>query len=68
MMMSKWPKKAKLIAAREELTRRGVLVDSGEKRRSSKTGELQIVWKLNPELSKEQIDALTERPEREDLS
>jgi hypothetical protein len=55
--------KKRIRAAREELTRRGVLIDSGEKRRNPKTGKWEIVWKLNPELSEEQIDALVERPD-----
>jgi hypothetical protein len=46
----------RIRAAREELTRRGVLVDSGEKRLNPKTGN----WKLNPELSEEELDALTQ--------
>jgi hypothetical protein len=50
----------RIRAAREELTRRGVLVDSGEKRLNPKTGKWEIVWKLNPELSKEELDALTQ--------
>jgi hypothetical protein len=56
--------KKRIRAAREELTRRGVLVDSGKKRRNPKTGKWEIVWMLNPELSEEQINALVERPER----
>ena len=56
---------SKLIrAAREELTKRGVLIDSGEKRRNPKTGEWEIVWKLNPALSEEQQEALVERPDK----
>jgi hypothetical protein len=49
--------------AREELKRRGVLVDSGQKALNPKTGELEICWRLNPALSKEEIDALVEAPD-----
>jgi len=38
--------KKRIRAAREELTRRGVLIDSGDKRRNPKTGKREIVWKL----------------------
>src|SRR5262249_13484111 len=58
MMMS--PQRGK--AARKELSKLGVLIDSGKKLPSPKTGKLQIVWILNPELSEEQINALVERP------
>jgi hypothetical protein len=40
--------RAEIIAAREKLTRRGVLVDSGEKRLNPKTGRWEIVWMLSP--------------------
>jgi hypothetical protein len=53
----------RIRAARKELVKRGVLVDSGERRRCPQTGELQVVWKLNPELTEEQMDALVERPD-----
>ena len=42
--------------AREELVRLGVLVDSGQRARDPRTGELQIKWMLNPALSKEEQD------------
>jgi hypothetical protein len=64
--MSSNMSKKRIRAAREELTRRGVLVDSGKKRLNPKTGKWEIVWMLNPELSEEQINALVERPERAD--
>jgi hypothetical protein len=50
--------------AREELVRRGVLVDSGQRARNPRTGELQIQWMLNPALSKEEMDALVDAPDR----
>ena len=50
--------------AREELVRRGVLVDSGQRARNPRTGELQIQWMLNPALSKEEMDALVDTPDR----
>ena len=56
---------AEMIAAREQLTERGVLVDSGVKRPSPVTGELQIAWKLNPELTEERQKALTAMSEKE---
>jgi hypothetical protein len=56
---------AEMIAAREQLTERGVLIDSGEKRPSPVTGELQIAWKINPELTEEQQEALTAMSEKE---
>ena len=40
--------KKRMLAAREELTRLGVLVDSGERRRG------QVVWIPNPKLTEEQ--------------
>ena len=43
-------------AAREELVRRGVLVDSGQRARNPRTGELEMCWRLNPALSKEEMD------------
>jgi hypothetical protein len=55
--------KKRIRAAREELTKRGVLVDSGERRRNPKTGKWEIVWKLNPALSEELQNALVERPD-----
>jgi hypothetical protein len=56
---------AEMLAAREQLIERGVLVDSGEKRPSPKTGELQIAWKINPELTEERQKALTAMSEKE---
>ena len=53
----------RIRAAREELVKRGVLVDSGEKRLNPKTGKWEIAWMLNPELSEEQQRALVERPD-----
>jgi hypothetical protein len=50
----------RIRAAREKLIRRGMLVDSGEKRLNPKTGKWEIVWELNPELSEEELAALTE--------
>ena len=49
--------------AREELVRLGVLVDSGQRARDPRTGELQIVWMLNPALSKEEQEALVDAPD-----
>jgi hypothetical protein len=49
----------RIRAAREELVKRGVLVDSGK--RCPQTG--QVVWILNPELTEEQQKALVERPD-----
>jgi hypothetical protein len=49
----------RIRAAREELVKRGVLVDSGN--RCPQTG--QVVWILNPELTEEQQKALVERPD-----
>jgi hypothetical protein len=53
----------RIRAAREELVKRGVLVDSGEKRLNPKTGKWEIAWMPNPELSEEQQRALVERPD-----
>jgi hypothetical protein len=53
----------RIRAARKELVKRGVLIDSGERRRCPQTGELQVVWILNPKLTKEQQEALVERPD-----
>ena len=53
----------RIRAAREELVKRGVLVDSGKKRLNPKTGKWEIVWILNPQLSEEQQRALVERPD-----
>ena len=53
----------RIRAAREELVRRGVLVDSGQRARNPRTGELEIQWKLNPALSEEESKALTEAPD-----
>jgi hypothetical protein len=50
-------------AAMEELRRRGVLVDSGQRKRNPKTGKWEIAWMLNPELSEEQQRALVEKPD-----
>jgi hypothetical protein len=47
-------KKSRWVKAREELTALGVLVDSGK--RCPVTG--QIVWKVNPDLTEEQAEAL----------
>ena len=44
----------RIRAAREELVRRGVLVDSGQRALNPRTGELEIQWKLNPALSEEE--------------
>jgi hypothetical protein len=49
----------RIRAAREELVKRGVLVDSGK--RCSQTGE--VLWMLNPELTEEQQRALVEKPD-----
>ena len=54
--------KKDIRAAREELTKRGVLVDSGERRRNPATGEMQVVWVVNPELTEDELNALVERP------
>ena len=53
----------RIRAAREELVRRGVLVDSGQRARNPRTGELEIQWKLNPALSEEESKALIEAPD-----
>lgn len=53
----------RIRAAREELVRRGVLVDSGSKALNPKTGKWEIQWMLNPELTEEQQKALVERPD-----
>ena len=53
----------RIRAAREELTKRGVLVDSGKKLLNPKTGKWEIVWIVNPQLSEEQQRALVERPD-----
>ena len=47
----------------EELVRRGVVVDSGQRARNPWTGELQIKWMLNPALSKEEQEALVDAPD-----
>jgi hypothetical protein len=47
-------------AARERLTERGVLIDSGEKAMNPDTNKLEIRWVLNSKLPKEQQDALVE--------
>ena len=47
----------------EELVRRGVVVDSGQRARNPWTGELQIKWMLNPALSEEEQEALVEAPD-----
>lgn len=49
----------RIRAAREELVKRGVLVDSGK--RCPHTG--QVIWVLNPELTEEEQRALVERPD-----
>jgi hypothetical protein len=46
------------IAARKELTKLGVLVDSGTKLLNPKTGKWEIAWIINPDLSQEQLEAL----------
>ena len=61
--MSKRMSLKRIRAAREALVRRGVLVDSGERHLNPKTGEWEIAWKLNPDLSEEQMDALVEKPD-----
>jgi len=53
----------RIRAARRELTKRGVLVDSGKKRRNPRTGKMEVVWMLNPQLSDEQTLALVEKPD-----
>jgi hypothetical protein len=53
----------RIRAARRELVKRGVLVDSGERRLNPKTGKREVVWMLNPELTEEQQRALVERPD-----
>jgi hypothetical protein len=47
----------------EELVRRGVVVDSGQRARNPWTGELQIKWMLNPALSEEEREALADAPD-----
>ena len=59
-------KKRRIRAAREDLTKRGVIIDSGEKRMNPRTGGWETVWKLNPNLTEEQQIALTEQPDIED--
>jgi hypothetical protein len=56
----------RIKAAREELVRRGVLVDSGERRLNPRTGEWEIAWMLNPALSEEEREALAEMPDWHD--
>ena len=53
----------RIRAAREELAKRGVLVDSGKRKRCPHTGEVQVVWVLNPELTEDEQRALVERPD-----
>jgi hypothetical protein len=53
----------RIRAAREELVKRGVIIDSGKKRLNPKTGKWEIVWTVNPQLSEEQQRALVERPD-----
>ena len=53
----------RIRAAREELCKLGVLVDSGERRRNPQTGEWEIAWMLNPNLTEEQQRALVEKPD-----
>ena len=53
----------RIRAARDELVRRGVLVDSGQRALNPRTGELEICWRLNPALRKEEMDALVEAPD-----
>jgi hypothetical protein len=53
----------RIRAARAELVKRGVLVDSGSKAPNPKTGKLEIAWMLNPNLTREQQEALVERPD-----
>ena len=53
----------RIKAARRELTKQGMLVDSGKKRRNPRTGKLEVVWILNPQLSDEQVRALVESPD-----
>ena len=53
----------RIRAAREELVRRGVLVDSGQRALNPRTGEWEIWWRLNPALSDEEQKALTEAPD-----
>jgi hypothetical protein len=53
----------RIRAAREELTRLGVLVDSGQKVLNPRTGEWEICWKLNPALSHEEQEALVNAPD-----
>jgi hypothetical protein len=62
-MVSRW------VRARRELTRRGWLVDSGERHRNPKTGKLEVAWMINPKLSEEELRlseeelALIKRPD-----
>ena len=49
--------KKRIRAARKELVRRGVLVDSGQHRRG------QVVWMPNPDLTEEQVKALMDDDE-----
>jgi hypothetical protein len=53
----------RIRAAREELVRRGVLVDSGQRALNPRTGEWEICWKLNPALSHEEQEALVNAPD-----
>jgi hypothetical protein len=53
----------RIRAAREELVNRGVLIDSGRKIINPKTGKWEIAWMLNPNLTREQQEALVERPD-----
>jgi hypothetical protein len=53
----------RIRAAREELVKRGVLVDSDKRVLNPKTGKWEIAWMLNPELSEEQQKALVEKPD-----
>lgn len=44
----KKPTTAELIAARESLVKKGLLIDSGRRSRNPQTGELEIIWEAVP--------------------
>jgi hypothetical protein len=56
----------RIRAAREELVKRGVLIDSGEKRMNPRTKKWETAWMLNPNLTEEQQNALVEQPDAKD--
>jgi hypothetical protein len=49
-------------AAIEALAKQGIVIDTGQRRRCPETGEMLVVWMINPKLSAEEVDALIERP------